>query len=254
MRKITIEQLREICQLNEEEKRPVCIGYFYRRISIFVTALLIRTGITANEVSGIDIVAGLLGAFFLSFGNYWYSIMGGLMLCIFVLFDCVDGEVARYRRYMDKSLGNASGSFSENIKHVITIEAVLVGITYGIFRTTNDLMVFAFGFLALSSFMLWEVVTFYTQSLSVSSAIKEPTNGFLAFNRVISLFRRIREAVFKFFSVTFVPTMVLFMAVVNQLYIFLILYAAYSFLYATFHACSQFMRLRSSKSFEDAVS
>lgn len=240
--KLTIKELREICQIKEEDKRPNCIGYFYRRVSIYITAYLIKTNITANQVSGITFIFGLLGALFLSFGQYNYRIFGGIILCFYVLFDNVDGEVARYRKYFGQSLENPSGKFCETMNHNLTTVLVLLSISFSLFKVTSDIRVFIFGFLASFCFTLSWTIRLYVQAYSLGTAennFKYSIND----RKIIIIFQKMWKTIFNFFSYTFVPTMVLIMAVLDRLYLFIVLYSIYLFFYTIYLGITSYLHL-----------
>ena len=63
-----------------------------RRISLYISLFCVRKGITANAATGIDMLFAILAAWSLSQGHY---VLGVILIQIFGLWSCVDGEVAR---------------------------------------------------------------------------------------------------------------------------------------------------------------
>ena len=63
-----------------------------RRISLYISLFCVRRGITANVATGIDMLFAILAAWSLSQGHY---VLGVILIQIFGLWSCVDGEVAR---------------------------------------------------------------------------------------------------------------------------------------------------------------
>lgn len=71
-------------------------GYFILRpISHYPTWLCLRLGISANRVTGISFLIGLIGCGFLAFGGYTGVITGAVIMNIWALLEFVDGNVAR---------------------------------------------------------------------------------------------------------------------------------------------------------------
>jgi hypothetical protein len=71
---------------------------YLRRLSIHLTRQLLRTRISADAVTWIMIVAGLLGAAALTLPGLLGAVLCVLLVQLQLLVDCSDGEVARWRR------------------------------------------------------------------------------------------------------------------------------------------------------------
>src|SRR5699024_9109316 len=104
---------------------------YLRHISIYLTALLVRTPITANGVTGLMILSGwcIAAALFIP------GLVGALMALFFsqlqLYFDCCDGEVARWR-----GTSSAKGVFLDKVGHYTTEGAVAIALG---FRAVGDL-------------------------------------------------------------------------------------------------------------------
>ncbi len=109
---LTISELREKCQTKSPQFRS---GYppwewLDRHISIYITRALIGTRVTANQVSLVNIFIALAAASLLVFGG-WIAFVGALLLrFVWLVLDCVDGELARFRgsvsvrgQYLDRA-------------------------------------------------------------------------------------------------------------------------------------------------------
>jgi phosphatidylglycerophosphate synthase len=71
---------------------------YMRRLSPFVTRLVLATPVSANAVTAAMIPAGLLAALCLTIAGVWGAILAVLFIQLQLLLDCVDGEVARWRK------------------------------------------------------------------------------------------------------------------------------------------------------------
>ena len=69
-----------------------------RRLSPYLTRLVLRTPLPANGVTALMIPAGLLGALCLTFDGVWTAVLAVLLIQLQLLLDCSDGEVARWRK------------------------------------------------------------------------------------------------------------------------------------------------------------
>lgn len=71
---------------------------YMRRLSPYVTRLVLATPIPANAVTAAMIPTGLLASLCLTFSGIWGPILTVLLCQLQLLLDCVDGEVARWRK------------------------------------------------------------------------------------------------------------------------------------------------------------
>lgn len=143
----SIGELRKICEsLNPSNKKYPLV--YWRKISIYFTKLLLYTSISANQVTILGALIGVIGGTMLAFGN-WYTFTGALLLHLHLIFDCVDGEVARYRK--GESL---TGTYLELLCHQIVNPLVFMGISFNLYNVFHDPKVFIFGFSAILSRML----------------------------------------------------------------------------------------------------
>lgn len=69
--------------------------YFYRPISFYISAWCANHNISANGVSYFSILFAILGSVCMLFPNYWMQITGAVFFNLWLLFDCVDGNIAR---------------------------------------------------------------------------------------------------------------------------------------------------------------
>jgi phosphatidylglycerophosphate synthase len=92
---------------------------YMRRISLHVTRLLVATPLSANAVTFLMIPVGLLAGFVLSLPGLVAALGAALLSQVWLLLDCCDGEVARWRRTF-----SPRGPYLDALGHY-TIEAAL---------------------------------------------------------------------------------------------------------------------------------
>jgi phosphatidylglycerophosphate synthase len=90
-----------------------------RRISLHVTRVLAATPISANAVTALMIPVGLLAGLALSLPGVAAAVGAALLAQVWLLLDCCDGEVARWRRTF-----SLKGPYLDALGHH-TIEAAL---------------------------------------------------------------------------------------------------------------------------------
>jgi len=141
----SIRELREICQKKYKEFRR---GYpiwelLDRKISIYFTKLFLCAKITANQATLIATIVGVIATVFLATGPSWCPIIGALLLRLWSILDCTDGEIARYR----KTFG-VTGGYVDRLNNAVVEPLIFMGLTIRAYDTFNDPLVFIFGFLA----------------------------------------------------------------------------------------------------------
>lgn len=119
----TLAELRLVCQPPEVRSRKNAEHWtaelYLRHISIYLTALLVRTPISANGVTGLMILAGWGMSAALLIPGVWGPILAVLLSQLQLYFDCCDGEVARWRQTQ-----GPTGIFIDMVGHHTT-EALL---------------------------------------------------------------------------------------------------------------------------------
>ncbi len=117
----TIQAMREVCQLRtlSPKGQRVVAGHwlkrrFVRHFSLYITWLFVKMGINANTTTFLTILFGLFGAALCVPHVLWLNVIGALLLVFEFVFDCVDGEIARW---MKKS--SLKGFFLDLVSHLL---------------------------------------------------------------------------------------------------------------------------------------
>jgi len=115
-----------------------------RPISLRITKLLLKTGITPNQISVLSTVIGLVGASFFFSGEYFYLILGGILIHIHSIVDGCDGEVARLKLRQTKY-----GGWLDSVLDRYVDAAIVLGLAYGYWSISGDTTIWVIGFFAL---------------------------------------------------------------------------------------------------------
>ena len=153
MSKVTLRELKEFKhRINPEERQGAYGYYFIRPLSLYVTYLALRLGLTANQVTVLQTIAGLAGALCLAFPTTPMTIAGIALLQFGFVLDNVDGEVARFRKQV-----SVTGKFLDTVGHELVIpsmyfalgvatyfrlghfESVVAGFLWGLFSLRLDI-------------------------------------------------------------------------------------------------------------------
>jgi phosphatidylglycerophosphate synthase len=119
----TIEQLRAVTQppavRGRRNSEHWVADVYLRRISPYLTRQLLRTGISANSVTWLMITTGAAAGLALLIPGWPGALLALLLGQMQMLWDCCDGEVARWRRTF-----SPAGTFLDKVGHY-TAESVI---------------------------------------------------------------------------------------------------------------------------------
>ena len=116
--------------------------FFVWKISAPITYLLVRTPISANQVTVIQEIIGTIGAIMLAVPSIKIMLLGIFLIQFGFILDCVDGEVARY-----KGQSSVRGVFLDLIGHQIVIPFYIFFTSLGVFVRTGQIDALIVGFL-----------------------------------------------------------------------------------------------------------
>jgi hypothetical protein len=145
----SIAQLREVTQPPEVRQRRNAEHWtahlYLRDISPYVTWQLLKTRISANGVTAFMILSGWLTAAALLVPGFWGALIAVVLGQVQMLFDCCDGEVARWR-----NSSSPAGHFLDAVGHYST--ETLIAIALGLraaawpFQAPDDYLWTTLGF------------------------------------------------------------------------------------------------------------
>jgi phosphatidylglycerophosphate synthase len=96
---------------------------YMRRFSPYVTRALLGTAITANGVTVLMILSGAAAGAALLVPTLVGAVLAALLAQLQMLLDCVDGEVARWRRTF-----SPAGFFLDKLGHTVAESAIPLGL------------------------------------------------------------------------------------------------------------------------------
>ena len=125
------------------------LARFNRRMSLPISVALMRTPLTANQLSVALVAIGCYSAWLFSVGHYWTGVLGAFLSLAASILDGCDGEIARLK-YQESALGcwiETAGDYSYYV-------AIFVGLTIGAVRQTHVEPFYWIGALALAGSLL----------------------------------------------------------------------------------------------------
>ena len=96
---------------------------YMRRLSPYLTRLLVPTPLTPNAVTWLMIAAGLAAALALSVPGLWTALAAFALIQLQLLLDCSDGELARWR-----GIGSPVGIYLDRVGHYVTEAALPIAL------------------------------------------------------------------------------------------------------------------------------
>jgi phosphatidylglycerophosphate synthase len=120
----SIAELRQVAQPPEVLGRANAehwAGRLYgRRISVYLTRVALRLGLSPNAVTAIMIIVGLAGAGLLAVQGLWAAVVAFLLVQLYMVLDCVDGEIARWTGQT-----SVKGVYLDRLGHYLVEGAIL---------------------------------------------------------------------------------------------------------------------------------
>ncbi|MEN8834305.1 MAG: CDP-alcohol phosphatidyltransferase family protein [Pacificibacter sp.] len=100
------------------------LSRLYRPASLRLSWVLLKTGITPNSITYLQIIVGLLGCYAIyAMQNTLGLAIGVLLLHFAYVLDCVDGEIARAT-----NTESIQGIFLDKFAHAITMPAIFLSV------------------------------------------------------------------------------------------------------------------------------
>ena len=130
-----------------------------RNVSLPISIALIRTPVTANQLSVALVALGFYSAWLFSLGHYWTGVLGGFLSLAASVLDGCDGEIARLK-YQESALGCWIETFGDYSYYV----AIFVGLTVGAVRLTGWPVFYWLGALALAGTLVAFALLIYLRS------------------------------------------------------------------------------------------
>lgn len=106
---------------------------YMRRISIYVTWLMARTSVTPNQLTWVMTVAGIAAGVVLALPGFWAVVAAALLVQVYLLLDCSDGELARWT-----GKTSLTGVYLDRVGAYFTEAALLVGLGWRVSAVLPD--------------------------------------------------------------------------------------------------------------------
>ncbi|MFA6391503.1 MAG: CDP-alcohol phosphatidyltransferase family protein [Patescibacteria group bacterium] len=136
----SIKELKATIQPDPKKETVWYAKYVIRKVSIYFTWILLHTPLTANQATLIQAFFGIAGSILLAFGGYKWSVPALILIQLGYIFDCVDGEIARYRKKP-----SVNGIFLDSLNHALVIPFIFLGLVIFSYYLVNETWVLFVG-------------------------------------------------------------------------------------------------------------
>lgn len=100
-----------------------------RHVSFYLAWVFLKAGISADQTTYLALVVGLVGCLFLVTGDYISMLIGAILINLWYLLDCVNGNIARYQGIVNKF-----GEFIDDTGAYFMFAFVFTGLGIGLYR------------------------------------------------------------------------------------------------------------------------
>ncbi|MCC5982763.1 MAG: CDP-alcohol phosphatidyltransferase family protein [Rhodobacteraceae bacterium] len=92
---MTLEEFKSYLPQSKKDGASTVERYLFRPVSIPVSWVLHRMGVTANQVTLLGLLLAFPAAFLIATGDRVLALIGAVVFVLVALLDCVDGNIAR---------------------------------------------------------------------------------------------------------------------------------------------------------------
>lgn len=125
----SLDELRAVCQpestMSRRNAEHWLARLILRRWSLHATRVLIKTPVTANQLTGLMIVVGMLAALPAAASGLGWMVVALVGVLVYFMLDLCDGEVARWRKST-----SITGVYLDRVGHYFVEAAMLAAYGY----------------------------------------------------------------------------------------------------------------------------
>ncbi|GGO75879.1 CDP-alcohol phosphatidyltransferase family protein [Nonomuraea cavernae] len=125
----SVAELRRVAQpagtMDRESGEHWAGSLYMRKVSPYLTWLLAKTPISPNQATWLMIVSGLAAAVVVALPGLWAAVLAALLIQLYLLLDCSDGELARWT-----GRTSITGVYLDRVGHYLCEAALLVGLGF----------------------------------------------------------------------------------------------------------------------------
>lgn len=171
----TLRELNDICQKpNHKTVGNWMVRKILRPAALPATWLLLHTNVTANQVTFVSLIVGLIGTFLFALLPLKSFLAGTLFLQLWYYLDHVDGQIARYR-----NTASLSGRFYDFLVHHLIHPACFFSLGLYVFNRTGFVLVIPLAFISAMGIMIFNVINDIKSKAFVERLLQHRSIGVL---------------------------------------------------------------------------
>lgn len=121
----------------KRKKDPPLSRVFYRKISFYCSAFAANHGITANQISYFSMYVGIIASILFLF-NKPLAVVGAILVNVWLVLDCADGNLARSVR------SQPFGEFADGISSYVIVGTICTTIGFYVYQHGGLFLIEAF--------------------------------------------------------------------------------------------------------------
>ncbi len=137
---VSLAEVRQRCRRTNHEDNLRTM-FFSSRVSVYITFVLTKTGITADSITCVFAVLGIISAAANYLPFFWAPFLGFVLYRIHVILDVVDGEMARFRGTCSRR-----GAYLDYITHYLVYAAMAFGCSINAYLLLGSGRMLIYGF------------------------------------------------------------------------------------------------------------
>ena len=107
--------------------------FFYRPLAFIFVKIIYSTNLTPNQITTLALIIGMIGGIVISFNTYSYLVIAAILLIIYDVLDCSDGQLARLKKN-----GTPAGRILDGVADYLVTISVYLGIGFGFANDSNN--------------------------------------------------------------------------------------------------------------------
>ncbi len=127
---------------------------FLHETGFYITKLFLYTPLTPNQITIIWFIMQLAALPLVLKGTYWSILLGTILFQFAIIIDCVDGQVARFRK-----TSSLMGTYLDQFVHNITNPAFLLCLSIAVWKNTGTIWYLYAGIAGVLSFWHTRLLT-----------------------------------------------------------------------------------------------
>jgi len=173
---------------HNQDKGDFWLYYIVRPISFYLTYVFLKLNISANQATYFSIFIGFIGCGFIVSGNYSFRIIGALLMNLWIILDCVDGNIARFKKTFSKY-----GEFIDALNGYLMNALLFISVGIGAFNCPEQ------SFKLICQSFIFNIFSINENILIILGAWSSITNilSRLIFQKFMNTFRTVKPTEIK---------------------------------------------------------